>query len=67
VRIFLFSQKKTKKTMQISKKLGEIDSEIGNEMLVALRPETPYIRTEQQRYGVTHDEVFTELLHIPGR
>jgi chitinase len=53
--------------MQISKKLGEIDSEIGNEMLIAVRPETPYIRTEQQRYGVTHDEVFTELLHIPGR
>jgi hypothetical protein len=44
-------------TFPCSKKLGEMDSEIGNEMLVA-------IRTPQQRYVVAH-EVFTELLHIP--
>jgi hypothetical protein len=45
------------------KKLSEIDSEIGNEMLVALR-RPPYIRRAQQRYGIAH-EVFSELLYSP--
>jgi hypothetical protein len=39
----------------ISKKLGEIDSEIENEMLVALRR-----RISEQRHGVAN-EVFIEL------
>jgi hypothetical protein len=41
--------------MFIFKKLGETNSELGNEMLVALR-----------RYVVAH-EVLTELLHTPYR
>jgi hypothetical protein len=47
----------------ISKRLGEIDSEIGNKMLVAL---LVAIRMAQKNNGVAY-EVFTELLHNPCR
>jgi hypothetical protein len=45
----------------IFKKLGDIDSEFGNEMLVALRRRISARR--KKKYGVAH-EVFTGLIHI---